>query len=301
MRDWHLFCGSCRLDSIIPHPRARQLNLRQLVELTGIISAHSPNLIAAPQPIAREAVLRYLHCSDARAADWIMALDDYPRQIAATPAGRRNFVRRSAEAMLVDVIAGGMIARVWGAVLTARDRSRRECFGEQAARNVLSRQMQAQQAVLRLLVEGNHLAIERVVRIDRLRRTIERWTDLWLGHLIRRYALADFAYDFERATDFGEEQLRESWEPRRQQIWGLYFLCVRSSFPDSRLPGGKQGPLRRAQFQSILASFPADMFLDDGPLKSVRLQQLLRAQPEGPPRGQFLRFAVDGGRVKPIG
>ncbi len=261
------------------------MNLRQLVELTGIISAHSPNLIEAPQPVARDAIRRYVHCSDTRARNWLTALDELPRQIAEAPAGRQNLVRRSAESLLVDVLAGGMVARVWGAVLTARDRSQRAGFGEEAARSVLSGQMQAQHAVLRLLVEGNHLPIDQVARIDRLRRTIERWTDLWLGHIIRRHALANFAHEFERAIDFGEEQLRESWEPRRQQIWGLYFLCVRSSFPDSRLPSGKQGPLRRALFQSILASFPADMFLDDGLLKSVRLQRLLRAEPlrEGPP------------------
>jgi hypothetical protein len=266
------------------------LNLRQLVELTGLISAHSPNLIEASKPISHDAIRSYLHCSDGRYRDWMTTLGRLPRQFVESPTNPRHPAWRSAETVLVDILAGGMVARVWGAVLTARDRSQRSCAGEDAARSVLAGQMQAQQAVLRLLVEGNLLPIDRVVVVDRLRRTIERWTDLWLGHLIRRYALADFAYDFERAIDFGDEQLRESWGPEswgpgQQHIWELYFLCVRSSFPDSKLPDGRQGQSRSVLLQSILASFPAEMFLDDGRLKSVRLHRLLKAesQREGPP------------------
>src|SRR5262249_25570054 len=91
--------------------------------------------------------------------------------------------------------------------------------------------------------------------------------------------------DLERALDFGEEQLREGWGPRLHYIWDLYFLCLRSAFPDKRLPGGQLGQSRNVLFQTILASFPAETFLDDGTLQSVRLQRLLKAEPvrEGPP------------------
>jgi len=268
-----------------------RLNLRQAVELTGIISAHSPNLIEASKPISPDAVRRYAHFSQLRVNAWLTALGDLPREVMETPVRSRHFIWRRAEVMFVDVMAGGLIARVWGAVLTASDRSLRTCAAEKFARAILASQMRAQQAMLRMLVEGPHLTHERVVGLDRLRRRIERWTDLLLGHLVRRFALADFAYDLDRALDFGEEQLSESWGTRHHRVWDLYLLCLRSAFPDHRLPGGIEGEWREELFQSILGSFPAEVFLDDGMLKSIRLQRILHASSrrEGPPAAA--RFA----------
>jgi len=262
------------------------LNLRQIVELTAIVSAHSPNLIEASEPISHDALRRYEDLSQVRIRNWLEALDDLPREIVEAPAARRHLVWQRAEATLVDVLAGGLVARVWGAVLTACDRSRRSLAAEKIARTALAGQMQAQQGVLRLLVDGPHLTLERVVALDRLRRKIERWTDLLLGHLVRRHALGDFAFDLERSLDFGEEQLREIWEPRHNRIWDLYFVCLRSAFPDTELPGGIQGEWREDLVHSILGCFPPELFLDDGVLRSVRLNRLLNAaaRREGPPR-----------------
>lgn len=261
------------------------MNLRQIVELTGILSAHSPNFIETAGPIPRDALARYEDVSQIRIRNWLAMLDELPKEIMETPAHLRHRVWQRAEMMLVDVLVGGMIARVWGSVLTACDRSRRAFSAEKVARSVLAGQLQAQQGVLRMLVNGPHLTLERVVGLDRLRRKIERWTDLFMGHVVRRYALADFAFDLERALDFGEEQLHESWGPRPQRIWELYFLCLRSAFPDCRLPNGIRGEWRDELFRSMLGCFSPDLFLDDGRMKSVALQRLLHAgtRREGPP------------------
>jgi hypothetical protein len=167
------------------------------------------------------------------------------------------------------------------------------------ARRVMAGQRQAQQGVLRMLVDGPHLDRKRVAALDRLRRNVERWTDLLLGHLVRRYALPDFAYDLERALDFGEEQLRESWGPQRNSIWDLYFICLRSGFPGRRLPGGIQGIWREELLDSILGCFRLEMFESDGPLMSVRLKRLLNSGRlrEGPPGlGKAASANLAGGR-----
>jgi len=266
------------------------VDLRQVVELAALISAHSPNLIEAQVTPKGEALARYRDCSQVRTRNWLAALNDLPRELTEAPAALRQHVWLRAETTLVDVMAGGLVARVWGAVLAAADRSHRTLAAERIAHGALAGQLQAQQMVLQMLVDGPHLTLERVVRLDRLRRKIERWCDLLVGHLVRRFALAEFAFDLERALDFGEEQLAESWGPRRHRLWDMYFLCARSAFPDVRLPSGVQGHWREQLFQSILTCFPPELFLDDGMLKSVRLQRLLNAgsRREGPPMpGRF--------------
>jgi hypothetical protein len=261
------------------------LNLRQFVELVGIASAHSPNLIEAPAPLSRDALQRYADFSQVRIRNWLVALDELPRELSATPPALRPCVWQRAEVTLTDIFAGGLAARVWGAALTACGRARRELPAEKIARGALAGQMRAQTAALRLLVDGPDLTAARLAGFDKLRRRIERWTDLFLGHLVGRYALGDYAYDLERALDFGQEQLRESCGPRQNRIWDLYFLCLRSAFPDSKLPGGIQAEWREELLHSILGCFPPELFLEDGPLKSVCLQRYLKSGTfrEGPP------------------
>jgi hypothetical protein len=262
------------------------VNLRQLVELIGTVSAHSPNLIETPRPLAHDAVQRFADSSQIRTRHWLAVLDHLPREIAAFPPGRRPLVWDRSEIVLVDVLAGGMVARVWGAVLTACDRSRRSVTAEKVARGVLACQTRAYERVLRMLVDGPHLTPDRTVRLDTLRRQMERWTDLLLGHLARRYAVVDFAYDLDRALDFGDEQARDCWRMRRNPIWELYFLCLRCGFPQRRLPGGILGIWRKNLFGSILGCFTPDLFEADGPLLSVPMKRLLSsgARPEGPAR-----------------
>jgi hypothetical protein len=267
------------------------LNLRQFVELVGIVSAHSPNLIESRRPLSRDPLERYGDFSQVRIRNWLSALDDLPREVAATPLTLRPFVWQRAEVTLVDIFAGGLAARVWGAVLTACSRARRDLPAEKIARSALAGQLRAQTGALQLLLEGPCLTGERRAGLDKLRRRIERWTDLFLGHLVGRYALGDFAYDLDRALDFGQEQLRESWGPRQNRIWDLYFLCLNSVFPDDKLPGGIQAEWREELLHSILGCFPPEMFVEEGPLKSVRLQRFLNTGTlrEGPPPPQNSR------------
>src|SRR5262249_12061500 len=99
------------------------LNLRQFVELIGIVSAHSPNLIEAFGPLSRDALHRYSDYSQVRSRNWLSALDELPRELAATPPAFRPAVWQRAEPTFADIFAGGLAARVWGAVLTACSRT----------------------------------------------------------------------------------------------------------------------------------------------------------------------------------
>ncbi len=260
------------------------MKLSELIEFVAIVSADSPNLIEADFAVSNESLERYEHWSQLRVDDWLSTLDQLPRQIVAASAELRTDLWKETEPLLVDALAAGLVARVWGAILTACDRTRRAVSAEKLARQVLARQDAVQQRVLRLMVDGPYLTLERVVGLDRTRRRIERWTDLLAGHVIRRHGLADFAFDVERALDFGEEQLRNSvslWE----SIWDLYFVCLRSGFPDVSLPVGPQSDWRDEVLRSILNALPSALFIDDGRLKSVRLERLLceGTLPEGPP------------------
>src|SRR5579872_2393095 len=89
------------------------VNLRQTVELTGIISEHSPNWIEASVPLPTAALQRYREATAEQTQRWSRALDELPRKIADAAPGQRAIAWQRGEPVLVDVLAGGLVARVW--------------------------------------------------------------------------------------------------------------------------------------------------------------------------------------------
>lgn len=262
----------------LPTQHSRQvksLNLSQIIELTAHLAEHSPNLVEGAATLPRRALECYRRASQRQAASWSNALHRLPRSIARIAEGEPQLAWDLSEPLFVDILAGGMTARVWGTVLAAWARAQRSTLAERIAREALAGQLRAHEQVLRLMLDGPWLTLERALALDGVRRKIERWSDLFVGHLVRRYALADFAFDLERALDFGQEQLEESWGPRRERIWDLYFLCLRSTFPECRLAGGIHARRREELWAIMLSCLPREQFLDDGTLQSVRLRRLL--------------------------
>lgn len=212
-------------------------------------------------------------------------LDALPCRLVAAAVDDRPAIWNATEGVLADIMVGSLLARVWGAILTASGRARHNFPAERTARDAMFEQDQVHQQALKLLVEGPYLTLERAVRLDRIRRKIERWSDLLAGHLVSRYGLADFAFDPDRALDFGEEQLREQAGTRAEQLWDLYLVCLRSTFPDVDLPDNADATARQELVGAILRTLPPSIYLQDGPLTSIRLQRCLNTGTlrEGPP------------------
>jgi len=261
------------------------LKLNELIEIAGIVSAHSPNLIEGRGPLPNDALQQYQHWSKKRSSTWLDELEALPCRLVAAAVDDRHVIWNTTEGVLVDIMVGSLLARVWGSILTASGRARHNFSAERMARDAMADQDQVHQQVLKLLIEGPYLTLERAVRLDRTRRKIERWSDVLAGHLVSRYGLADFAFDPDRALDFGEEQLREQAGTRAEQLWDLYLVCLRSAFPDIELPNNADATARQELIGAILRTLPASIFLEDGPLSSVRVQRCLNGGTlrEGPP------------------
>jgi hypothetical protein len=253
----------------------RYLNLRSLLEFNVLISSYSPNLIETRTKLSLDALQRYWSCSRAQSRLWLSRLTDFPAEIAAASPERREIVWRRMQPLLADVLAGELVSRVWGAVLSAGDCALGQSYGEPIARNVLAQHEAVRNRALQLLLDGSGLPMDEAASIDLLRRRLERWTDVLVGHLVRRYALSGFAFDLERAREFGEEQLEDSWGRGDVEAWDVYLVCLRTSFFDVTLPDGRLAELREGIAQWMLAAFPRESFLDTGPMQSVGLRRLL--------------------------
>lgn len=252
------------------------MNLRSVLELLTLVSAHSPNLIESDSGIPLDALQRYWSCSRAQSRLWLAELNA-PSEVLCDglEAGEIDYLTsRRLEPLLADILVGGATTRVWGAIIAACDRKASKQAGIPVAESVLEQHNVVWNHLLQFLVEHRNTAGEEPGRIDQLRRQIERWTDVLVGHLVVRFGVTEFAFDVERARDFGEEQLSDNWGRRDLQVWDLYLTCLRTTFPPLRLSRGRLKYLREDLMRQMLSSFPAEVFGDEGTLKSVWLRRL---------------------------
>jgi hypothetical protein len=250
------------------------VTLRSLAEFLALISAHSPNLIEAGGEIPMDALQRYWDCSREQARLWIADLNHHANLADDDSAADHAAIVRRCEPLLADILAGGMTTRVWGAVLSACDQSTGIESGSLIAEGVLTQQNLVWNHLLRWLMDHPTIPVEEAARFDHLRRRVERWTDVLIGHLVHKFGVVQFAFDPDRARDFGEEQLADTWSGRDLQVWDLYLTCLRTAFPPLTLPGGRPRYLREENLRQMLASLPRDLFEDGGTFKSVWYRRL---------------------------
>ena len=275
------------------------MNLGELIEFAGIVSRHGATLVEAPDLTQPMALDRFRDAHDLLLDRW----DGIHRSLVGSPGAtavedRKLFWQR-VRPIFADVFAVGLIARLWGALLTAAGRRQEVVFAERAARGALALHDRVQQKFLRLMVDGPGSAFDQILALDHLRRQIERWSDLFVGHIILRHWLVDFAVEPNRALEFGQEQCDIQGRDL-ELVWEMYFVCIRSTFFDIRLPGGETEQMRNELLRAIFATFPTTMLLGENRLKSTKLAALIDDEwAESPSIGSVDRWGGSGRSTMP--
>ena len=145
---------------------------------------------------------------------------------------------------------------------------------EPIARSVLIGHLEARHRVLMLLVGGLGIDVEAAVRLNQLRRRVERWTDLLIGYLAGHDDVSEFAIEPERARDFAEDLRSQSQCPGGRQAWPLVVSSLRAAFRRGLEPLSPNADLNARIAASILCCFPADLFDSTGQFRSLWLVRL---------------------------
>lgn len=258
------------------------MNHRMVAEFTALVAVQAPLIIEGISPLAEGPLCVYWQHSKTH---WPRRRRELDALCSETVADHLSDRVQQVVTIAGDLLVGELVTRVAGAVLTACDRRQRLHRAEPIARSVLTVHQQCRASVLRLLLHSTCLPVDQLAELDRLRRRVERWTDMLLGPLVFHYGneLADFAFDPRRAREFGEDQCQARFGSTSRPAWSFLLAGLRSAFPS--LPGHTSTndptlPILR----SILALFPEDAFHPEGSIQSLQQIRVARAseQPEGP-------------------
>jgi hypothetical protein len=235
------------------HTEAPGVNLRDIGEVTGLAALHGTWFLhEGPRP--SPAGLYELVClSRQRLRTWWDEL-----AVLAARQSDDDELERLAQEVLVSEVSSRVLAACLSASALPGDLSAAPAFGRQ----IVLDQLQANQAVLQAWLQRCG-PLPATLRLNRLRRVCERWSDLLLGHSAVWQASGEFAVDPERMRDFRESAAPGDRDARCQ----LALISLRQALPDVVIPAGPRAEAQRALLQGLLALLPQSAFHWDGRLK----------------------------------
>lgn len=207
------------------------LRLREIVEAAAWVSAHSQTFIERPERRCELQLTEFWLLSRQRLHDWTQAIDAHLLERVASHGGIGNDGGSALVPLVQEILAAEVLARVWSAALTAADHYSAGDRYERLVRHVFTGHLHARYRALSLIAEGRQLPSRELPRLDQLRRRCERWTDVLIGHLVNRYDVEEFAFDADRAREFGGTQQDRGDVSPQHPVWGLILAGIGVSFP----------------------------------------------------------------------
>jgi hypothetical protein len=222
------------------------------VELAALAAAFGPVLIDSRGPLPREAMHRYWSASRCRANHWCREM----KRRTAKDAGAARKLWSATRPIIEEIVVTEVLTRTWGAVLAAIDQRRGEREAEPIGRSALSAHLDARTRAMTLLLQGSGIPASGAVRINRLRKQAERWSDMFVAFVSGRYRIAAYSCRPQRMRQFAADFAGDArWKPG-QTAWRLLRASLRRGFSTVKLsPGVSRGDLAAEVAGSILECF----------------------------------------------
>ena len=250
------------------------MHASELVELAAIVSAHGPVLIRGVPQLSETGIEQYWTTSKCRLDRWTRSLRRFSDEVAESDPRQRKTEWPLVRGVLEEILTGEMLTRVWSAVLCAHDRHHGNDRAEAVARSVMIGHLEARHRVLTLLVRSPGIDAEAALKLNRLRRRTERWTDMLIGYLIGLHNVCEFAFVPDRARDFSEDLCYRSRLNGGRHTWAMVLVSLRAAFKSGLSAACPNADLNAKISAAILSCYPADLFDSTGLFRSLWLQRL---------------------------
>lgn len=245
------------------------MHARELIELAAVLSAHGPALIHHPGQLREAGLEEYWTASKSRLDRWGHSLKRFAVEGGQGGPGWYGRQWPLVSGVLEEVLTGEVLTRVWTAVACAHDRRHRADRAEPLARSVLIGHLEARHRVLLLLAHDPHIGAERAIKLDRLRRRTERWTDMLIGYLAGLCDISQLAIEPQRAQHFAEDLADQASVQGGRHAWTLMQASLRATFQQGLTPSSPNADLNARIAAGILGCLPEDLFDSTGLLRSL--------------------------------
>ena len=236
------------------------LSAKSLAELALVVSQSAPGILDGTKTLPSESVRGFWQSNRLLQKRWMNDLD------AGTSA--RSGEIESLERLAPRVFASEILVRTFSTLLAAFDHRLGTDDLTRVARNVVSGLLQIRMKTLSQLLVVPEIDHDRVLKIDRLRRRCDRWTDLLIGTIASTDNCFEFAIDPDRARDFGEESVFAETEYGPRPFENLVSAGLRGTFLQHLSNQCFDEPEFLILTKSILSFIPREALHRDGSLRT---------------------------------
>lgn len=257
----------------------------ELARIATLIAAQGPTLAMLRPSIPSDAITRYWVASRQRTELWNRGL---ARLVDLEAAGRPLAIDAwwfEHVPMIEEILVSETLARVMAAVGAAVDDGIEDRDVEPVTHSVFQTHLESRNRVLRILLFSRGRSVEQALRLNRLRRCVERWTDFLIAPLVRaRPDSIQFAIDAGRARACANEG---PMDERERGTDGVHWLSAATL--ELSLGGicDRRAALPQANQQigeAVLACLPPQLFDSLGMPHTIATQRIVAGHsPECPP------------------
>ncbi|MBS0208509.1 MAG: hypothetical protein JSS27_06095 [Planctomycetes bacterium] len=198
------------------------MHARELIELAAFLTTQGDWLVANPDRLTDAAHLRYTRASRARLERWNHSFDAWSRE------GVHDLERSELLSSCEELITSDVLLRVWSTLVVTVARTRPGTERERETQDLFHAHQLAAQQVYAALLDESLVASHDALSLNRLRRRVEGWADVLVGHLISVGCVDLFAPHRDRAIEFSREARNQS--EQEPQAWRLVLASLRLAF-----------------------------------------------------------------------
>lgn len=251
------------------------MHVRDLLELATIVASSGPTFVAPHVPLPAAGLERYWTASKTRLDRWGHTLKRFASQGAAPR--NRQISWLVARRVVEEILASEVLTRTWSALLAAHDRRRRVQEVEPIGQSVFVGHLEARRRALKVLLRDPAIPAEDAVALNRLRRRVDRWSDLLIGRMLELGDVSEFATDPVRCREFASDLRSQEVSQSDHLVWPLTLSAMRGAFSEGLDPLSANPDLNAAIANSILACCRVEQFDSSGLLHSTWIARLTAA------------------------
>ena len=244
-------------------------------DLASMLSEHGPAIIRGRSVFAPQAVAGYWAASRNRFELWHQTLARYRH---AEESGEFHPLRdwwRDHVVVLEEVLVTEILTRVIAALAATIESNMGIEETSPVTHAVHTSHMEARNRVQKIMLFGRGNSIEDAVRLNRLRQTVERWTDAMIGRMaIQSTRNLQYAYDPVRAAHYSEDMRRLGHGAARHTAMWLMNASMHDTLCRQTSERAALAEANRAISQNVLLMLRPNLFDSLGTLKSIWLHQL---------------------------
>lgn len=246
-----------------------------LAELAAIVSQYGTAMVACRSNIPSTAVTCYWASSRKRFNLWNHAIGRYQTAVRTGILSDTRAWWDEHLGVLEEIIVSEMLTRVVAALATQLESQTHRDEVAPVAHSIFLSHMETSNRVHELLLSGRGSSVQDAVKLNRLRKGVERWTDTMLGRMsIESIDKLRYCIDMERAREFAKEARGIGYGPNRDTTCWLMNASMRDvlsrrTSKDPALPQANQDVA-----DSVMSMFRPELFDSLGFVKPTWMHRI---------------------------